>query len=106
MSEANDKIVRLVERTIQTPARQFLFFFILELVSFFICVANTRAFTQGSYFWTAVTDIFFGMQTFTVAKFTIDSPYCRTWWAGLGEIFGGTIGSLIAIWVTKHLYGG
>ena len=38
---------------------QFALFFVAELVSYFVIVANTRAFTHGLYFWTAITDAFF-----------------------------------------------
>lgn len=76
-----------------------------ELISYFIIVANTRAFTQGLYFWTAITDAFFSAQQFILAKAMIDSKDARSFSSGLGCVLGGTSGSLLAIWVTKTLYG-
>jgi hypothetical protein len=93
-----------LEQFISTPLRQFLVFFVAEFIAFFVIVANTRAYTQGNYLWTGITDLFFGFQSFALGKFTVDTPNARTWWAGLGETCGGTAGSLLAIWVTKHLY--
>src|ERR1700674_3725174 len=84
---------------------QFLICCFAEFVSFFIIVANTRAIAQGNYLWTAVTDTFFSTQGFVMAKLMIDDKNARSWACGAGYIFGGTLGSLFAIWCTKHLYG-
>jgi hypothetical protein len=84
---------------------QFLLFGLMEGFAFFIIVANTRAFTQGNYFWTAVTDTLFTAQTFFVSKLMIDNKEARSWAAGLGMTVGGTCGSLASIAVTKLLFG-
>lgn len=84
---------------------QFLLFFVTEFISFFILVANTRATAQGSYLWSAVTDTLFSAQGFVMFKFMADDINARTWWSGLGCTLGGTFGSLLSIWATKHLYG-
>lgn len=84
---------------------QFLLMFITELISFFIVVANTRAYTHGFYGWTALTDTLYSAQGFIMFKIMADDENGRTWWAGLGCTLGGTCGSLLAIWCTKHLYG-
>jgi hypothetical protein len=76
-----------------------------EFIAYFIVVANTRAFTQGHYLWTAVTDFLFSLQSFVVAKLMVDHKELRTWSSGLGMACGGTCGSLLSIYVTKHLYG-
>jgi hypothetical protein len=89
----------------KTSAGQFCMFFVAELLAYFIIVANTRAFTHGLYFWTAITDAFFSAQQFFFAKLMIDDPAARSWASGAGCVLGGTCGSLIAIWVTKTLYG-
>lgn len=77
-----------------------------EWVSFFIIVLNTRAFTQGSYFWTLLTDFLFITQAFFVAKWMIEAKEARSWSAYWGFVTGGTWGSLTAIWVSEHLYKG
>lgn len=84
---------------------QFAFFFGQTFFTYFILVANTRAFTQGSYLWTAITDTAFTAQSFLVAKLMIDDADGRSLYAGAGSTIGGTLGSLFAIWCTKHLYG-
>lgn len=86
-------------------AGQFVFFFFENFISFAIIVANTRAFTQGHYFWTAITDTLFSLQGFIVAKLMIDDKDARSLYAGAGSVVGGTCGSLFSIWITKHLYG-
>jgi hypothetical protein len=89
----------------KTKLGQFSLMFITECISFFIIVANTRAFTQGSYLWTAITDTFFSAQAFFMMKLMADNKEARTFWAGLGCTIGGTVGSLLSIYVTKHIFG-
>ena len=89
----------------KTRIGQFFFMFITELISFFIICANMRAVAQGSYFWTAVSDTLFSAQAFVIGKLMIDEPNARSWAAGLGCTIGGTCGSLVSIYVTKHLFG-
>lgn len=84
---------------------QFFFFALTTFISYFILVANTRAFTQGSYTWTAITDGVFTAQSFVVAKLSIENEGGRSLAAGAGATIGGTAGSLFAIWCTKHVYG-
>lgn len=76
-----------------------------EAFSFFVIVANTRAYTQGNYFWTAATDTLFSAQCFLMSKLMIDDVRARSWSTGLGFTIGGTIGSLLGIYATKKLYG-
>lgn len=89
----------------RTALGQFLLMFITEMICFFVIVANTRAYTQGNYFWTAVTDTIFSAQGFVMGKLMMDNKEARSWWSGLGCTLGGTVGSLLSIWVTKHLFG-
>lgn len=77
-----------------------------EWFCYFIIVCNTRAFTQGSYKWTLITDGLFITQSFFVAKWMMEVKEARGISAYLGFLLGGTLGSLSAIYVTKHLYGG
>lgn len=82
---------------------QFSLGFVAELLSFFIIVANARAYTHGNYGWTAITDCLFSLQSFAMMKLMVDDKNARTWWMGLGYTIGGTIGSLLAILATSHL---
>jgi len=87
-----------------THLGQFALLFVAEFISFFIVVANTRAFTHDNYLWTAITDTLFSAQKFAVAKLMMSDTKARTWWAGLGATLGGTCGSLLSIYVTKKFY--
>lgn len=82
---------------------QFSLGFVTELICFFIIVANTRAYTHGNYLWTAITDTLFSMQSFCMAKLMMDDPNGRTWYMGVGYTIGGTIGSLLAIFITQRI---
>lgn len=84
---------------------QFSLMFIAELISFFVIVANTRAFTHGNYGWTAITDGAFSLQNFVMLKLMVDDEKARSLWAGLGYTAGGICGSLLAIFVTSHYLG-
>jgi hypothetical protein len=88
-----------------SPAGQFLFFGATELFTFFIITANFRAIAIGSYWWAGITDYLTVLVNFTVGKLMMDDAKNRSWWVGLGFATGGTIGTLLSIWVTKHLYG-
>ena len=98
---------------LQAPKSQaglFVFFFLTEFVSSFVIVANTRAFTEGSYLWTAITDTFFASQCWIVglifARFSMDKgAEGKGVWAGAGYVIGATGGSLFSIFITKLLYG-
>lgn len=82
--------------------RQFSFFFALQLCSYFLVVANTRAFVRGSYAWTAATDLLFASSNFLILRRIKDEPVGL--WAGLGYVLGGTIGSLLSILATSRLF--
>jgi hypothetical protein len=84
---------------------QFSLMFVAEFVSFFIIVANTRAFTHSNYGWTAITDGAFSLQNFIMMKLMVDDEKARSFWAGLGYTMGGMLGSLLAIFVTSHYLG-
>lgn len=86
--------------------RSFLIAFAAEFFSYFIIVCNTRAFTQGSYKWTLITDGLFITQSFYVMKWMTEVKEARGTAAYIGFLLGGTLGSLSAIFVTKNLYGG
>ena len=85
--------------------RVFLIAFITEFLSSFVIVCNTRAFTEGNYLWTAVTESFFIAQSFFVARWMIEDKDARGCAAFMGFLLGGTIGALGAIFTSKHLYG-
>lgn len=83
---------------------QFCVAFFAELLCFFIVVANTRAYTHGLYYWTAVTDMAYSAQTFLVSKFMTENSELRSYASMAGFTLGGATGSLLGIYVTKILY--
>lgn len=89
----------------KTKIGQFCLMFMAEFICFFILVANTKAYTHNNYTWTAITDMLFSLQSFTMSKIMIDDPNGRSWWAGAGFTLGGMCGSLVAIFVTSHYLG-
>lgn len=87
-----------------------LFFGSTQFLSYFLIVANTRAYTQGTYIWTAITDALFASQSWIVgllwAQIAVEKSEDNSkGWAGVGYVIGGTLGSLASIFVTKLLYG-
>lgn len=90
----------------KNPALRFLFFFGSELFSFFFIASNFRALAQGLYFWTALTDMTLVFQGMIITKLMIDDQKARDWLAIIAFTLGGACGSLLSIYVTKHLFGG
>lgn len=88
-----------------SPMGQVLFFGAAELVSFFVISANFRAIAIGNYFWAGCTDFMTLVQNFAIGKLLIEDEKSRTWYTGIGAAVGGTIGTLLSIWATKHLFG-
>jgi len=92
----------------KTTPGKFLFYFLIQFISYAILVANGRAYMLGSYFWTAATDTLFASMNFIVLRCVmkdVNSSDDLHGWSMLGYVIGGTFGSLFAIWVTKNLYG-
>ena len=89
----------------KSSAGQFLFFFVSELVCFFVIVANTRAVALANYLGAATTDMAFGIQAWAMLKITVENKDARTFAGGVGSTLGGTVGTLLSIWATKHLFG-
>lgn len=95
----------IAEYVPKNPVAQFFFFGLLELFTFFVISANFRAIAIGSYFWAGTTDFATVLVNFGVGKVMMDDAKNRTWWVGIGAACGGTIGTLLSIWATTHLYG-
>jgi len=78
--------------------------FFTELISFFILCANTRAEAAANVFWTAATNMAFDLVNFVIIKWIAEDAKFRTWQAGISGSLGGTLGSVISIFVTTHLF--
>lgn len=88
----------------KTKLGQFVLGFVVEMVAYFLFVANTRAFTHDNYLWTAITDSSISLQAFVIGKFMVEFKEARTWSTGIGLTLGGMTGSMLAIFITKRLY--
>lgn len=75
------------------------------MLSFFVVCANFRALAIGLYIWTAATDMLIVLQNMIMAKIFIEDEKARDAWSIAGATIGGACGSLLSIWVTKHLFG-
>jgi len=84
--------------------KTFAIAFATQFFSCFLIVANTRAFTEGSYRWIFIT-AFFITQSFFAGKWMIETKSARGTPAYFGFLLGGTLGSLAAIFTMKHLCG-
>jgi hypothetical protein len=88
--------------------KRFAFWFVVEFVSFALVVANGRAYNQGNYLWTFITDTIIQVNGFIIgAKFARDTVGTEGHdpWMITGGAIGGASGSLFAIYLTKWLYG-
>src|SRR5208282_4663097 len=84
---------------------RFALFFASELFSFFFIASNFRALAKGLYFWTAITDMTLVFQGMIIAKLMIEDKRSRDAVSIIAFTLGGACGSLLSIWVTKHLWG-
>lgn len=85
---------------------KFAFYFLIQFISYALIVANGRAYVQGAYIWTAITDGLIAFQNFIVfRRFVKDSSTEIHGPSLVGYVLGGTCGSLVAIWITKIAYG-
>jgi hypothetical protein len=93
-------------KTPENSYLRFLFCFVIEVIAFFLVCANFRAIALGLYFWTAVTDMVIVFNGMLVTKMLFDDEKSRDWVSIAGYTLGGATGSVLSIWVTKHIFGG
>src|SRR5438105_3150365 len=84
--------------------KRFAFFLASQMLSFFVICANFRALAQGLYFWTAFTDAMIVFQNMMIAKLFIENENARDKWCIAGATIGGVLGSILSIYVTKHVF--
>jgi hypothetical protein len=89
----------------ESASGQFSFFFVAEMLCFFIIVANMRAVALANYLGAAATDLVFGLQAWGMMKLTVEHEEARTFAGGIGTTLGGVCGTLLSIWATKHWFG-
>lgn len=83
---------------------QFSLFAGTQMLSYFLFVANGRAYTQGNYTWTAITDSLYAAQSFFLIRRMVTEE-ANNVWSFAGYVVGGVAGSLLSILVTTHIYG-
>jgi hypothetical protein len=82
--------------------KQFSLFFSVQCLQYFLITVNYRAVSQGLYGWTFISDMAVAFNGFLLIKRIADDKSR----AGLvGYTLGGAVGSVAAIWITKHLFG-
>lgn len=84
---------------------RFALFFAAEAVSFFFIAANFRAVAQGLYLWTGFTDMLLVLQSMVITRLMFEDERARDWNSIAGFSLGGAAGSMLSIYVTKHLWG-
>jgi hypothetical protein len=82
--------------------RDFLIFFAIQFIQYFLITVNLRAASQGLYFWTAFSDLLVAGNGFFLIQRVAKA---EGKWALAGYTLGGAIGSVFAIWATKLVYG-
>ena len=70
-----------------------------------LVVANGRAYNQGNYTATLISDMCISAFNFWFAVKFIEGKDNRTLPALLGCVLGGGAGSLSSIWLTIHIFG-
>lgn len=85
--------------------RVFAFWFAAEFTIYALVVANGRAYNQGNYAATLLTDMTISGFNFWFAVKFIEGKDNRTWPALAGCVLGGGTGSVCSIFITKWLYG-
>lgn len=93
-----NQLIALLKDRVPSGPRDFAFFFILQGTQFVIVVVNGRAFNHLQYTITAVTDAMFCLLSWTIWKRMKDA---EGWWAKAGYVLGGTVGSLVGMYITR-----
>lgn len=76
-----------------------LIMFCVQVIAYVILVLNLRALNRGKYTWTGITEFAYAMMNFWVFKRMVEA---QTLEFVIIYATGATVGSLTAMWVTKH----
>lgn len=76
--------------------------FFIQLVQYCIVSISFISLSRENYLMTAITDTVYGFNAFFVIKRIVKSDD-KVGLDAIGFVLGGTIGSLLAIWITKHV---
>jgi hypothetical protein len=78
--------------------RDFASFAALQALAYFILVANIRALAHLNYPMAAITEASYLLIQWTVLRRVVGAT---GWRAKSGYIVGGTLGSLLSMWLTR-----
>ena len=90
------------KRPSKADTRDFFLLMGCQFLSYFIYSVNARALAQGRMAWTFFTDLIFAAVNYTIIKQVSES---KSNMGRLGYVLGGAWGSLLAILLTKKLFG-
>jgi len=74
----------------------------VQLLSYFLFSINARALAQGRMAWTFFSDLVFASSSYWTIKFVSRN---QNGYGQMGYIFGGAFGSVLAILLTKRIFG-
>lgn len=83
--------------------KEFLLFFIIQLVLYLLLVINYRAVTKIDYSGTIITDFIIASFNFFVVRKIAKSDDSFHQWAGYA--IGGAIGGALGLYLSKILFG-
>lgn len=85
-----------------TDIKSFFLLAACQLLSYFVFSVNARALAQGRIWWTFFTDLVYALISYTIIRKVSrnESPMGQ-----LGYVMGGAWGSVLAILLTKKLFG-
>jgi len=71
----------------------------IQTATYVVLVLNLRALNRGKYVWTGVTEMVYALANFWIIGRVASAS---SWQEAVAYASGATVGSLIAIWITKH----
>lgn len=80
----------------------FAFFFGVQCLAFGLITWNWRMIAQGRYRSIFVSDLFYSAVNFALIQKVARADSEAAW---AGYVLGGAVGSVLATWITKKVYG-
>lgn len=71
----------------------------LQALAYLVLVVNMRAVTHGKYLAVAATEVIYALMNFMLIHRIVES---HTWTEACVYATGCTVGTLVAMWLTKH----
>lgn len=71
----------------------------IQAAAYIVLVLNLRALNKGRYLITGVTEMIYALASFWMIHRVAEA---RTWQEAVAYASGATVGSLVAMYITKH----